>query len=138
MFNPLLDYVGNRIKVKFSGDCLKQENITFNNGKIVNIYIVYNIERSVNISSLPTPENSLFGAVKLTKHVDIDQYKYSGYGIGFDREGCYSIGNEVGRNVIIFGVDMSSHSHTDNKKKDILILGKGPTQGIPLTLLKKR
>ena len=30
----------------------------------------------------------------------------SGYGIGFDRKGSYSIGNEIGRNVIIFGVDM--------------------------------
>ena len=64
-------------------------------------------------------ENCLFGAVKLTKHVDVDLYKYSGYGIGFDRKGFYSIGDEVGRNVIIFGVDMSSSSHIDNKKKDI-------------------
>ena len=52
----------------------------------VNIYIVYEIENSVNISDYPTIENCLFGAIKLTKHVDIDQYKYSGYGIGFDRK----------------------------------------------------
>ena len=72
----------------------------------------------------------MFGAVKLTKHVDVDQYKYSGYGIGFDRKGSYSIGDEVGRNVIIFGVDMISFPHIDNKKKDILILGKDPKQGL--------
>ena len=41
----------------------------------------------------------------------------------------FSIGDEVGRNVIIFGVDMSSFSHIDNKKKHILIPGKGHTQG---------
>ena len=76
----------------------------------------------------------MFGAVKLTKHVDIYQDKYSGYGIGFDRKGFFSIGDEVGRNVIIFGVDMISSSHIDNKKKDILILGKGPTQGLEHTL----
>ena len=35
----------------------------------------------------------------------------------------------MGKNVIIFGVDMSSSVHIDNKEKDILILGKGPTQG---------
>ena len=35
----------------------------------------------------------------------------------------------VGKNIIVFGVDMSSSMHIDNKKKDILILGKGPTQG---------
>ena len=44
-------------------------------------------------------------------------YKYSGYGIGFDRTGFYSIGVEVGRNEIIFRVDISSSPHIDNKKK---------------------
>ena len=72
------------------------------------------------------------------KHTDVDQYKYSGYGIGFDRKGSYSIGDEVGRNVIIFGVDMSSSPHIDNKKKDILILGKGPTQGLEHTLAAEK
>ena len=38
-------------------------------------------------------------------------------------------GSGFGNNVIIFGADMSSPAHIDNKKKDILILGKGPTQG---------
>ena len=66
----------------------------------------------------------MFGAVKLAKHVDVDQYKYSGYGIGFDRKGSCSVGNEVGRNLIIFGVDMNLSSHIDNKKTDILILHK--------------
>ena len=46
----------------------------------------------------------------------------------------FSIGNETGRSVIIFGVDMSSSSKIDNRKKDILILGKGPTQGLEHTL----
>ena len=50
-------------------------------------------------------ENCLFGAVKLTKHTDIDQYKHSGYGIRFDRKGFFSIGDEAGRNLIILGVD---------------------------------
>ena len=36
----------------------------------------------------------------------------------------------MGRNVIIFGADMSSSAHIDNKGKDILILGEGPTQGL--------
>ena len=41
----------------------------------------------------------------------------------------------MGKNVIIIGVDMSSSVHIDNKKKDILILGKGPTQGLDDTML---
>ena len=49
----------------------------------------------------------MFAAVKLTKHPDIDKCKYSAYGIGFDRKGFFSLGNEIGRNVITFGVDMS-------------------------------
>ena len=59
----------------------------------------------------------LFGPIKLIKHVDVDLYKYSGYGIGFDRKVFYSNGDEVGRNVIISGVDMSSSPHIDNKKR---------------------
>ena len=114
MLNPSVDYVGTKGRVKFNGGCLKQDKISFDHGKIVNIYIVYETERSVNISSYPTLENCLFGAVKLTKHVDVDQYKYSGYSIGFSRKGSYSIGIEIGRNVIIFGVDMSLSPHIDN------------------------
>ena len=44
-------------------------------------------------------------------------YKYSGYGIGFDRGNVYSAGNVFGRNVITFGVDMSSSVQVDNKKR---------------------
>ena len=80
----------------------------------------------------------MLGTVKLTKHVDIDLCKYSGYSIGFDRKGFFSIGDEVGRNVISSGVDMSSSSLIDNKNKDILILGKGPTQGLEHTLAAEK
>ena len=40
----------------------------------------------------------------------------------------------TGRNVITFGVDMSSSTKIDNRKNDILILGKGPKQGLEHTL----
>ena len=46
----------------------------------------------------------------------------------------FSFGNGTGRNVIIFGVDKSSFPHTGNMTKDILILGKGTTQGLEHTL----
>ena len=36
----------------------------------------------------------------------------------------------TGRNVITFVVNMSSSPHIDNNGKYILILGKGPTQGL--------
>ena len=71
----------------------------------------------------------------MTKNADIDKYQYSGYVIGFDRRSSFLFpGGVFGQNVIIFGVDMSSSVHVDNKKKDILILGKGLTQGLEHTL----
>ena len=45
---PTLDYVGNKIKVKFDGSCLKQDKITFTHGTIVNIYIVYELSSTLN------------------------------------------------------------------------------------------
>ena len=108
VLNPSFEFFGNIVKVKFSGDCLKQDIITFSQTKIVNIYIVYETERSANVSSYPTLENCLFGAVKLTKHIDVDLHKYSGYGIGFDRKGFFPHpSGGTGKNVIIFGVAMS-------------------------------
>ena len=98
---------------------MKQDKITYAHGKIVNIYIVYEINKKDNtITSDPTLENCLFGAVTLTKNVNIDRYGYSGYGIGFDRKGSFSFsGGGYGQNVLIFGVDMSFSVHVDNKKK---------------------
>ena len=84
----------------------------------------------IYVNTRPTLVNCLLGAVSITKNADIDKNKYSGYGTGFDRGTIYSVGNGFGRNVIIFGVDMSSYEHIDNKKKDILVLGKGPSQGL--------
>ena len=41
----------------------------------------------------------------------------------------------MGKNVIIFGADMSSSLHIDNEGKDILIIGEGPTKGLDDTTL---
>ena len=116
---PSLNYLGTKIRVKFSGSCLKEDKVTFTHGKIVNIYIVYEINKKDNtIISDTTLENCLFGAVTLTKHVNIDKYGYSGYGIGFDRKGRFSFPDGgYGQNVIIFEVEMSFSIHIDNKKK---------------------
>ena len=75
----------------------------------------------------------------MIKNTDIDKYGYSGYGIGFDRRSSFSFpGGGFGQNVIIFGVDMSFSVHVDNKKKDILILGRGPTQSLEHTLTAEK
>ena len=75
----------------------------------------------------------------MTKNADIDKYGYSGYRIGFDRRSSFPFpGGGFGQNVLIFGADMSSSIHIDNKKKDILVLGRGPTQGLEHTLTAEK
>ena len=130
--SPLINYLDNKMRLKFNGRCLKQQNKpTYTHSTIVSIYTVYELCASGSFSNDPTLRNSVFCAVKLTKNANIDKYWYSGYGIGFDRKGSFSFPDcRFGQNVIIFGVDMSSSVHIDNKKKDILIIGKGPTQGL--------
>ena len=123
-----------KIRLKFNGSFLNWPPSTIFHGGIVNIYIVYEIADHFNDSSYPALGNCLFGSVKLTKNADIDKYGYSGYGTGFDRNTSFAIGNEISKNVIVFGVDMSSSRKIDNSEKDILILGKGPRQGLEHTL----
>ena len=46
--------------------------------------------------------------------------------------------SKFGQNVLIFGSDMSFSAHIDNEKKDILVLGIGPTQGLEHTLTAEK
>ena len=74
----------------------------------------------------------------MTKNADIDQYKYSGYGIRFDRKGQISFSSRgFGKNCIMYGgggggggADTSSSSHVNNKKNIILVIGKDFVQRI--------
>ena len=127
---PSIDYVGNKIRVKFNGSCLKQSNkISYTHKKIVNIYNVYEINVHNTNYNYPPLENCLFGAVTLTKNANIDKYGYSGDGIRFDRKGSFSFpGGGYGQNIIIFGVDMSFTTHIDNKKSHINIRNRSNTR----------
>ena len=72
ILNPSLNYIATKIRVEFKGCCLKQDKISFNHRKVINIYIVYKINKNFNIDCYPTLENCLFGVVRLTKHSDTD------------------------------------------------------------------
>ena len=67
---PDLNYYGTKTRVGFYGGCLKQGKVTFNHGKVVNIYIVYETAKIVNPckhssnDNYPKLENALFGAVR--------------------------------------------------------------------------
>ena len=122
-------------KSKIQWNLFKTRQNTYNHQAMVNICIVYEISKNFNISSYQTLENCLLGAVSLTKNADFDKYKYSGYGIGFDRKGKFSVGNGFARICILFGVDMSSSVYVNSDKKDILILGEVPSQVFDDTIL---
>ena len=71
---PSINYISNtdKIRVKSTGGCLKQSNkLTYTHGKVVNIYIVYELGASISSNSDPTLKNCLFGAVTLTKNADL-------------------------------------------------------------------
>ena len=122
---PRLLNQNNRLGAVFAGNLLKQDKIDYAYGAVINIYIVYKLQKRNNNNPDMTLENSLFGAVKITKNVDTSKYSYSGYGISFDSGGSFSFGNNLNaKNVIIFGSDMLFSSHKTNQTNNVYVLGK--------------
>ena len=76
--NPRLTYYGTKIRVQFTGSCLKQLKFTFTHKKVVSIYIAYELGASSSHISDPTLKNCLLGAGTLTKNADIEKCRYSG------------------------------------------------------------
>ena len=104
-------------------------------GLIANYYIVYRRSPRTNSSSIVL-ENYLFGKIKVTKHVDTDKYKYQGQGIGFDSTKTFTHPDgKAGKNIIIFGVDMTNSKHANNKTKDVLVLDRGLIQKLDDTTI---
>ena len=68
----LINYVGNKIRVKFNRSCLQQSNkLTYTHKTIVNIYIVYELGASNSRHNDPTLKYCLFGAVLSTKNAEV-------------------------------------------------------------------
>ena len=105
-------------------------------GKIVNLYIFYELENRRIDSPDFTVQNGLFGAVKITRNTNTLHYKYEGYEICFDGESSFSFRNRIdAKNGIIFGVNTSNSSHSTNKTQNIYVLGKDFVQGINNTTI---
>ena len=118
LLNLLILALPQHLYITFIGDCLKQNKFYYTPDNITNIYIVYDLTSTTNYNPDFTLENYLSGSVKITKNTDVNKYKYSGYGIGFDGKGVFTHPTgSFGNNAILFGVDMSSSVHIDNKKK---------------------
>ena len=86
--SPVLKFKNNKLGLQFTGDILRQNKVTFDNAKVVNIYIVYKLSSYTSNTDL-TLKDCLFGAVKVINS-DVDKYKYSGYRICFDSRSTFT------------------------------------------------
>ena len=113
----------------FIGSCLKQKS--FYSSKYNNSFINELDTWSRDLNSDFILKDCLFGGVKLSQSAYPDKYIYTCYSIRFDLRSKFSLsGSSMGKNDSIFGVDMSSSVHIDNKKKYSLIFSKGSTEGL--------
>ena len=121
---------GHRIGIKFAEDQLAIEQSNYLT-KIVNVYIVYNLDLwPKNPTNNVKFKNCLFGATNIVKDRDKEKHVHSRYGITFDSTGSCSFDNDFVGNVIIFCVDNSSSSHSNNRNNNFLVPKKGPTHDI--------
>ena len=127
-----------RMYVHLSGNHFQQNKVIIpNNNNVINIYCIYEIQPiSSSRDDTFAVQNALFGAMQITKNTDTDKYKYKGYGICFDEDGLFNIGNiNNGRNVMIFAVHENSVIHPNNKANNIFVMGDEFVQGINDTTL---
>ena len=129
-----------RMHVYLQSNHFQQNNvITPNNNNVINIYVVYKLDPISSTRNTDyTIQNALFGAMKITKNTDSSKNNYAGYGLCFDEGGEFDHTVRQGnfdrtinaKNVIIFGVDMSSSIHATNRANNIYVMGKDFIQRI--------
>ena len=135
-----------RMHVHLSGNHFQQNKVIIpNNGNVINIYCVYKLDPIASSRGTSfTLQDALFGAMEITKNAtDNSKNNYKGYGICFDEGSQFghtmSEGGRThitnGRNVLIFGADMSFSIHRTNRANHIYVMGDGLTQGIHGTTL---
>ena len=135
-----------RMHVHLSGNHFQQNKVIVpNNNNVINIYCVYQLDPIASSRDTSyTIQNALFGAMQITKNAtDYDKNNYKAYGICFDERSQF--GHTItenglthttnGRNVLIFGVDMSFSAHATNRENHIYLMGDELTQGINDTTL---
>ena len=135
-----------RMHVHLSGNHFQQNKVIIpNNGNVINIYCVYKLDPIASSRDTSfTIQDALFGAMQITKNAtDNSKNNCKGYGICFN-EGSH-FGHTMieggrtyttnGRNVLIFGADMSFSVHATNRANHIYVMGDGLTQRIHDTKL---
>ena len=95
------------------------------------VYIVYELDTwPRNPTNIFPLKSCLFDTVKLVRNAIKSEFIDNGSGIAFGGEFSCSFDNDLGRNVVIFGIVNSLLSHTDKQKNNSLVLGEGPTDSI--------
>ena len=138
-----------RMHVHLSGNHFQQNVVNIPiNYDIINIYCVYELDSIASSRDTSfTIQNVLFGAMQITKNAtDCDKNNYKGYGICFDERSQF--GHTItedgrthtanGRNVLIFGVDMSFSAHATNRANHIYLMGDGLTQVLTVLLYMQK
>ena len=115
-----------------------------NSNNVINIYCVYKLDPTTsNRDDTFTIQNSLFGAMQITKNADTSKYDYKEYGICFDEGGQFGHTITEGgfahttnaRNLLIFGADVSFSTHANNRANNIYVMGELFIQGINITTI---
>ena len=129
-----------RIHVYLQGNHFQKNNVIIpNNNNVINIHVVYKLDPISSTRNTDyTIQNTLFDAMKIIKNTDFSKNNYTGHGLCFDEGGEFGHAVRQGnfdrttnvKNVIIFGVDMSSSIHGTNRANNIYVMGKDFIQGI--------
>ena len=130
-----------RMHVYLSGNHFQQNKlIVSNNNNDINIYCFYKLDRIASSRDTSfTIQNALFGAMQINKKAtDNSKNNYKGYGTCFDETSLFShtiteggfTDTTNGKNILIFGADMSFSVHATNRANHIYLMGDGLTQGI--------
>ena len=130
-----------RMYVYLSGNYFKQnKGVIPNNNNVINIYCVYELQPiTASRDTSYTIQNALFGTMQITKDpTNNSKNNYKGYGLCFDERSNFSHTitqdgrqrTSNGKNVLMFGVDMSFSIHATNRANHIYCFGEGLTQGI--------
>ena len=115
---PNLSDSGTKTKVKFKGSCLKQDTVTFNHGTIIDIYLVYEISKNFTISRYPTLENCFLELLVWLKMLILISTNILDMELDLiDMDFFSHSSGETGKSMIIFGVDTSSYTRIDNRRK---------------------
>ena len=136
--SPTIKSINVQLHVFFNVNYFEQDPITIPNN-VISIYVIYKLDPISSTRNTDyTIQNALFGAMKINKNTDSSKNNYTGYGLWFDEGGEFGHTVKQGnfdrttnaKNVIIFGVDMSSSIHATNRANNIYLMGKDFIQGI--------